>query len=847
MKKNVRANWICPSRDMGNICPVFRKEWKTNKEVKRATLVITALGVYEARLYACAAEEDVSCGQRCGKRIGGFVLAPGWTAYDSRLQVQSYDITEMLRDHGTRVRSKNNGESGSGEDEDSFEINKESRSEPYVYVLTVTVGKGWFRSPMPGWLESPDKIRRKNRPCGLIAEIQLEYIDGTREIIPTDSSWQCAESAVRFSEIYDGETFDACCEMELLPSLNGCGAEASAEFKRVNGEPVKWEPVEILNWPKEILIEQEGEEIREQERIPAKAVFQTPKGELVVDFGQEVTGYVELSMKAQAGERVRILHGEVLDKDGNFYNANYRSAKAEINYICKDGYQIWHPKLTFFGFRYLKLVEFPGMKSQIPDSKETTVAISTERKDLLSKEYRDHREKLTAPEEYEIRPEQFTAIVIYSNIRQTGHLRCSDPMLNQLFSNIFRGQRGNFLDVPTDCPQRDERLGWTGDAQVFVKTASYNYDVETFFRKWLRDLSAEQRGDGSVGQVIPDYLPEGEPSAAWGDAAVICPWQIYLTYGNPDILAEQFESMKKWVDYITTSTDDTGLWTGGTHFGDWLGLDAPSGSYKGSSREDFIASAFYAHSTALLVKAGHVLGKEMSVYESLYYEIVRTFRKTYTEYRTQTEHILAVQFGLAEDAQATADALAATIQRDGCQMKTGFVGTPYLLHVLSDFGHNDLAYTLLLRNEYPSWLYSVGKGATTIWEHWDGIMEDGSFWSTDMNSFNHYAYGSVADWIYEKAAGIQVMEDAPGFAKVRIEPHPDQRIDWLEASIDTRHGKVSSRWSWVSSQNGIREDISSQREKIPGKLFGKALVQYEISVEMPAELVIDGKHYDLRP
>ncbi|MCD7819218.1 MAG: family 78 glycoside hydrolase catalytic domain, partial [Lachnospiraceae bacterium] len=609
-------------------------------------------------------------------------------------------------------------------------------------------------------------------------------------------------------------------------SLNGCGAAASAEFQRANGEPVKWEPAAMLDWSKEILIEQEGEEIREQERIPAKSVFRTPKGELVVDFGQEVTGYAEFSLNARAGERVRILHGEVLDKDGNFYNANYRSAKSEINYICRDGYQVWHPMLTFFGFRYLKLAEFPGMDGQTPDLEETTAAEFAGKEDPSPEGYREHREKHMTLAKQGIRPEQFTAIAVYSNIRQTGHLRCSDPGLNQLFSNISWGQRGNFLDVPTDCPQRDERLGWTGDAQVFVKAATYNYDVETFFRKWLRDLAADQRGNGSVGQVIPDYMPEGEPSAAWGDAAVICPWQIYLTYGNPDVLSEQFESMRKWVDFITSSTRDAGLWTGGTHFGDWLGLDAPSGSYKGSSREDFIASAFYAYSTELLVKAGHVLGKEMSAYESLYDEIVRTFRKTFPDYRTQTEHVLAVRFGLAKDAQATVDALAAMIQKDGCQMRTGFVGTPYLLHALSDYGHSDLAYTMLLRKEYPSWLYSVGKGATTIWEHWDSIMEDGSFWSTDMNSFNHYAYGSVADWVYEKAAGIQVMEDAPGFTKVRIEPHPDRRIDWLEASIDTRRGKVSSGWSWKEEAR---------------------CVQYKITAEMPVQLVIGEAVYELEP
>lgn len=697
--KEWSGKWIRPEKDMGDICPVFQKKWKTERPVKSAVLYLTALGVYEARLN--------------GSRVGEYVLAPGWTVYEKRLQYQKYDVTGLLK----------------GENE-----------------LTVTLGKGWYSSSMPGWQMTEDRIRRMNRRTGLLGELSLTYEDGTKESIPTDSTWCCAESQIRFSEIYDGETFDA--------SYSVDGWVQAAEF----------------DGPWDILIPQEGEEIREMERVGAKSVFTTPAGERVVDFGQEVTGYVEFTVNAKAGERVKILHGEVLDQNGNFYNANYRSAKAELVYTCKDGLQTWHPQLTFFGFRYIKLEEFPG----------------------------------------EAKPEQFSAIVVYSNMKQTGRLRCSDAGLNQLFSNIFWGQKGNFVDVPTDCPQRDERLGWTGDAQVFIKAASYNYDTEKFYKKWLHDLAAEQRSDGAVGQVIPDYLPDGAPSAAWGDAAAICPWQVYLTYGDKEVLKDQFESMKKWVDYITGATKDEYLWTGGEHFGDWLGLDAPVGSYKGSSREDFIASAFYAYSTELVIKAGKVLEEDVSAYEALYQKIVETFRKTYPVYKTQTEYILAIWFNLALDKQKAADELADLIQKDGCQMRTGFVGTPYILHVLSRYGHTKLAYTLLLRKEYPSWLYSVEKGATTIWEHWDGIMENGEFWSTDMNSFNHYAYGAVADWVYEEAAGIHVLEDAPGFEKIHIEPKADERLEWLEASIQTRKGLVKSRWTWQDGR--IKYEITTPSE-----------------------------------
>ena len=477
----------------------------------------------------------------------------------------------------------------------------------------------------------------------------------------------------------------------------------------------------------------------------------------MIDFGQEVTGYVESTLEGNDGDVLDLSFAEVIDKEGNFYTENYRSAKAQYRYICRDGKQTYKPKLTFWGFRYIRINEFPG---------------GTDR----------------------VTPDTFTAIAVYSDMKRTGYLRCSNPKLNQLFSNIIWGQKGNFVDVPTDCPQRDERLGWTGDAQVFVRTACLNYDAEKFYTKWLADLAADQPENGYVGHVIPDLLQNPNASSAWGDAAIICPWTVYLAYGNTDILKQQFASMKKWINYITTHTTTPYLWTGGEHYGDWLGLDAPSGSYKGSSDESFIASAFYAYSTSLVIKAGKVLGEDVSEFEQLYENIVTSFRSHYPIYHTQTECILAAHFQLAEDCQSAADQLAEMIVACGNHLETGFVGTPYLLHVLSKYGHLELAYTLLLREEYPSWLYPVTKGATTIWEHWDGIMEDGSFWSADMNSYNHYAYGSVADWIYTVAAGINTVESAPGYEKILIEPYPDTRLNWLKASVETRHGLVSSEW-----------------------------------------------------
>lgn len=706
------AQWIKPAEDMGDTAPLFIKTFDLKGPVQSATLFITALGVYEAELN--------------GKRIGAFILAPGWTSYAKRLQFQAYDITDLLAADN---------------------------------ALCVTVGKGWRRSRLVGFQPSPIQDELRRAPAGLLAQLEIRYRDGSVERVGTDGSWTAWESYVRFSEIYDGETYDA-----TFPA--GAAGRSTAVF----------------DGPFDLLIPQQGEEIREKERVQAARLFTTPHGETVVDFGQEVTGYVEICVQAHAGDRIELSHAEVMDRNGNFYTENYRSAQAKYLCVCAEGQQTHKPRHTFFGFRYIRIDAFPGGV---------------------------HKAAL----------ENFTAIVVYSDIRRTGTLSCSNGKLNQLFENIIWGQKGNFLDVPTDCPQRDERLGWTGDARVFCRAAALNFDVEKFFTKWLADLAADQGDDGRVGHVIPDVLGE-ESSGGWGDAATACPWEIYLAYGNPELLARQFESMKKWISYITAKTKDPYLWTGGTHFGDWLGLDAPAGSYKGSTREEFIASAFYAYSTRLVIKTGKVLGEDVSEYETLYGRTVDAFQKAYPEYKTQTECVLAAHFQLAPDCQKAADQLAGMVKDAGVQLRTGFVGTPLLLHVLSDYGYGELAYSLLLRESYPSWLYSVGKGATTVWEHWDGIMENGDFWSKDMNSFNHYAYGAVADWVYGVAAGIRTEEAYPGYAKIVVAPHPDKRLEWLKCALETRHGLIRSEWKQADG-----------------------LWRYEIETPVDATIVIDGNSH----
>lgn len=677
-----RSEWIkgCEKNLRGGT--VYLKNFRCAAKAEKAILEITALGVYEAKLN--------------GERVGDFILAPGWTSYLNRLQVQSYDVTDMLKTENS---------------------------------LEVTVGQGW--RAIANKRDGSDFLGY--RDTALIAELTLVYADGTTESIVTDSSWTARESKLRYTNIYDGDIYDATFK------------EGSARH------------CICVDLEKDMLIPQEGEKIVEHERMPALQVIKTPAGETVIDFGQNMTGYVEFRIKGTPGAQATISHGETLDRDGNFYNANYRSADAQIKFICDGEEHTYKSALTFFGFRYIRLENWPD----------------------------------------EIKKENFTAVVVHSDIRRTGYFECSDEAVNRLFKNIIWGQKSNFLDVPTDCPQRNERLGWTGDAQVFVRTASLNFDVERFFKKWLRDLAADQGRDGCVPHVIPNISDDMGGSSAWSDAAVICPWEIYRTYGDKKILEDQFDSMKAWIDWMRERSEN-GRRSGGSHFGDWLGLDSPEGSYKGSTPEDLIATAYYKYSTELFIKAAHALGRDVAKYENIPAEAAAAFRREYMENgrvknATQTACVLALYFDITDDRAATATQLNELVKRAG-HLETGFVGTPYLLHALSDNGYAETAYDLLLRREYPSWLYPISKGATTVWEHWDGIKPDGTMWSTDMNSFNHYAYGAVADWMYGAAAGINSDPDRPGFEHIIFRPVTDRRLDFVKASIDTRRGTVASEW-----------------------------------------------------
>ena len=697
------ASWIRMKGAASTVVPVFRKQFECSKPVANATLEVTCDGVYEACI------NDA--------RVGEFILAPGWTQYNKRLQVQSYDIADLL----------------SAEN-----------------ALTITVGNGWFRRTNAPWTgtHNPDEFL----PAMVIAMVRIVYEDGSEEMLPTDGTWEVSESYITLSGIFPGEDVDMTREL-------------------------RFEAAEVTEYPKEILIPQEGPEVHEQETVYPRSSFKTPKGEWVIDFGQNLTGYMAFETDAHTGERLSISTAEVLDRDGNFYTGNYRSARSQFHYICREGHQSYRPKLTFFGFRYLRIDEAP--------------------------------EGFTA--------NGIRAIVLHSEMTRTGWLESSDPMLNQLFSNILWSQKGNYLDIPTDCPQRDERYGWTGDGQIFCRAATYQYDVRQFFRKWLADMRAAQYENGWVPEVIPSLTAYKPGGAAWSDAVTIIPWQLYETYGDETYISDMYDAMKKWIAYIPTVSTTPDLFTGCWTYGDWLALDWPEGyvpanielSKRGYSNDDLVCSAFYANSVNIVIRVGKTLGKDVSAYEELYERIRAAFRSTFGDrLNTQTEKVLALHFDLAENQQSVADALAQQIRDCGMKLQTGLIGTPYLLHELSRYGHTDIAWSLLLRREYPGWLYSVSRGATTVWEHWDGIKPDGTFWDDDMNSYNHYAYASVADWVFGVACGIKPA--AAGFAKVRIEPHPDQRLNSLCAVLDTVHGRIRSFWKYTDT--GIRYEIETPTE-----------------------------------
>lgn len=730
-----KSRWITPDlpedESKSNPSPMLRRPFALKKKIARARLYASAMGLYEMHLN--------------GKRVGDQFFTPGWTAYDFRYQYQTYDVTPLVH--------------------------------PGDNCLGAILGDGWYR----GWLTWGHKRNFYGTKLALLSQLVVDYTDGTRDIIPTDSQWKAATGPILESDIYNGETYDARLERDSWdqPAYNDSD----------------WKGVTLLDSPNAKLVTPAGPPVQRIEEITPAKILHTPAGDTVIDMGQNMVGWIKFRVDAPAGTSIALRHAEVLDASGNLYTANLRSAKETIRYISNGrGPQTFEPHFTFQGFRYVAVSGWPG----------------------------------------EINLDDFRGVVVHSAMPRIGSFETSSALLNQLQHNIVWGQKGNFLDVPTDCPQRDERLGWTGDAEVFAPTASFLHETAAFYTKWLQDLALDQEDDGAVPFVIPNALShqtrKGESAAAgWADSAVVIPWTVYLAYDDKRVLQQQYPSMKAWVEYMRRQAGDTYLWTSGYSFGDWLAFATTRSDYPGATTDkDLIQTAYFAHSTELLAKAATVLGntEDAREYRALGQKILSAFRKEFVTpngrlaSNTQTAYALALAFDLLPESQRAqaADRLAADVRKFG-HLTTGFLGTPVLCDALSSNGHLAEAYMLLNRTEYPSWLYPVTKGATTIWERWDGIKPDGTFQDPSMNSFNHYAYGAIGDWMYRVVAGIRIDEQSPAYKHILIAPRPGGGLTHAAAYIDSLYGRASSDWTIANGRISLKIQVpvnSTATVRVPG-------------------------------
>ncbi|MHC4478001.1 MAG: family 78 glycoside hydrolase catalytic domain, partial [Planctomycetota bacterium] len=706
-----KADWIEPNLDedpnASNPCPMLRREFRLKGKINSARMYVTCLGLYQMQFN--------------GQVMADQLFTPGWTAYLHRLQYQTYDVTELLK--------------------------------PGVNCVGVVLGDGWYR----GRLVWKNRRNLYGDKLALLAQIEVVYQDGSRELITTDPTWKASTGPILMSDIYDGELYDARLEKD--------------NWSKPGFEDSDWSGVTVANHSKDILVAPAGPPVRSIEELRPIKILNTPAGETVVDMGQNMVGWLRLKVQGPAGTHVKLRHAEVLDAQGNFYVENLRTAKQTVEYILKGkGQEVYEPHFTFQGFRYVAVEGWPG----------------------------------------ELSLDDLTGVVIHSDYTPTGSFECSNPMINQLQHNIQWGQKGNFLDVPTDCPQRDERLGWTGDAQVFARTACFNADVAAFFTKWLADLAADQQPGGAVPHVIPNVLSLGKDegqsaSAGWADAAVVVPWTIYLCYADTRILEQQYPSMKAWVDYMAGRAGSTCFWNKDHTFGDWLAFSTNRSDYPGATTsKDLIRQAYFARSTDLLRRTAKILGKtsDASRYAELLKKVKSVFREEFVTpngriaSNTQTGYSLALAFDLLDDSskESAARRLAEDVRRFK-HITTGFLGASPICHMLSDHGYLDEAYMLLNRKDYPSWLYPITKGATTIWERWDGVKPDGSFQDKGMNSFNHYAYGAIGDWLYRVVAGLEIDEQNPGYKHIIIEPQPGGGLTYAKARLDSMYGPIESGWS----------------------------------------------------
>ena len=688
------ANGLSPS-------PYLRREFRLERPVRSARIYATARGVYELYMNGTRVSEDV--------------LAPGWTDYDRRVQYQTYDVTSLLAE---------------GQN-----------------ALGAVLGDGWFA----GFVGFDPKYRGAlygPRPQ-FLAQLNLEYEDGTKQTIATDGSWRCSSGPIAFSDLLMGESYDARREM---PGWDEPGFDDSG-----------WYGVESGELGDANLVAQPDDGVRVTEEIQAKNLTEPETGTYVFDLGQNVVGWVRLRVEGDAGTKVTLRHAEALNPDGTIYTTNLRSARATDHYVLKgDGEEVYEPRFTFHGFRYVEVTGYPG-------------------EPLLG---------------------AVTGRVVHSATPPTGTFECSSQMVNRLQENILWGQRGNFLSVPTDCPQRDERLGWMGDAQVFVRTAAFNMDVAAFFEKWMVDVEDAQSQEGAFPDVAPLLRGSGLidlrwGAPAWGDAGIIVPWTLYRTYDDTRIVERHYDAMVRWMEYLYEG--NSGLLRKnrmGNNYGDWL---APKGDH---TPKHLLATAYWAYDAKLMAEMAEATGRldDARKYRDLHERIKAAFNEAYVSPDgkimgdTQTCYLLALHMGLLpEELRSTAAGhLVRTIEREDWHLSTGFAGVGYLCPVLTETGHTDVAYRLLNNETYPSWGYTIKNGATTIWERWDGWTEENGFQSPNMNSFNHYSLGSVGEWLYRYVAGIDL--GTPGYSHIVIHPRPGGGLTHARGEYDSVRGRISSAW-----------------------------------------------------
>lgn len=720
-----QARWIGSSFVGGprttSPAPYLRHEFELAEPVANARLYATAIGVYESYLN--------------GIRVGEAVLSPGWTDYNQRVRYQVYDVTGLLQ------RGPN--------------------------VIGAILGDGWAVGHV-AWDGRQQYVERPR----FLAQLVLTHDDGRSGVIATDGSWMTSPGPILESDMLMGESYDARREM---PGWHKTGFDDTG-----------WTPVEVFQSLDTKLVATNGPLVKRIEELRPKSIQLTKdmvNPRWVIDFGQNMVGWVRLKVSGPAGTTISIRHAESLNPDGTIYTANLRTARNTDFYTLKgEGEEVWEPRFTFHGFRYVELTGFPGEPTE----------------------------------------ESITGIVVHSEMTQTGSFECSNRLVNRLQHNILWGQKGNFVDVPTDCPQRDERLGWLGDAQVFFRTAAFNMNVAGFFTKWLQDLQDAQFETGSYPPIAPNSvrwgLADGGP--AWADAGVIIPWEMYLCYGDTGILERQYDSMCRYIDFLQQTSregrrcyDDYEGWHG---FGDWLALDGSDGREGGTSKE-LIGTAFYAYSTHLMSKIASILGipEDAETFNSLSIDAKRAFQKAFVNGdgtivgETQTGYVLALHFDLLPKnlQAAAANQLAQLIRENDNHLSTGFVGTPYINWVLSKSGHLDIAYTLLNQQTWPSWLYSVLNGGTTIWERWDGWTQEMGFQDPSMNSFNHYAYGAIGAWIYAIVGGIEFDPDCPGYKHIKMHPQPGGDLTSAKAELRSMYGQISSAWSWNDDEFNWRISV----------------------------------------